>query len=140
MIVMEISTNRFVVGLLSVFILGVMFAIVNGQYAEDYGESLPVIVCGISFVSIILGSFIVLLFQWKISSMQMERVLKVLPRDERIVVKILLENNNRIEQNYLVVLSGINKVRISRVLTKLSERGVIEKTNLGNTNMVILKI
>lgn len=137
---MEVSPRRLVAGLLLIFILGIMFAIVNGQYTETYGESLPVIVYGISFVSIILGSFIVLLFQWKISSIQMERVLRVLPADERTIIKILLANNSRIEQNYLVVLSGMNKVRISRILSKLEMRGVIEKKSIGNTNMVILTV
>ncbi len=137
---MEISNTRLVSGLLLVFALGIMFAIVNGQYAEDYGESLPVIVYGISFISIILGSFIVLLFQWKISAIQMQRVLKVLPKDERTIVKILLDNNNRIEQNYLVVMSGSSKVKISRVLQKLEQRGVIEKKSMGNTNLVVLTV
>lgn len=137
---MEISPRRLIAGLLLVFALGIMFAIVNGQYTETYGESLPVIVYGISFISIMLGSSIVLLFQWKISALQMERVLKALPKDERTIIKILLDNNNRIEQNYLVVLSGLNKVKISRTLQKLQMRGVIEKKTMGNTNLVILTV
>lgn len=135
---MEISPRRLVAGLLLIFILGVMFAIINGEYTESYGESLPIIVYGVSFISIIFGSFIVLLFQWKISAIQMERVMRVLPSDERTIIKILLDNNNKIEQNYLVVLSGMNKVRISRILSKLETRKVVEKKNMGNTNLIIL--
>ena len=137
---MEISNTRLVTGLLLVFALGISFAIVNGQYTESYGESLPVIVYGISFISIIFGSFIVLLFQWKISAIQMKRILKVLPKDERTIVKILLDNNNRIEQNYLVVLSGETKVKISRTLQKLEQRNVIEKKSMGNTNLIMLTV
>ncbi|MCK5234190.1 MAG: hypothetical protein KAJ91_05210 [Candidatus Aenigmarchaeota archaeon] len=137
---MEISPKRLVAGLFLIFALGIMFAIVNGEYTESYGQSLPVIVYGVSFVSIVLGSTIVLMFQWKISAIQMQRVLKVLPKDERTIVSILFDNNNRIEQNYLVVLSGMNKVRISRVLKKLEERQVVEKKKIGNTNMVILVV
>ena len=137
---MEISNTRLVTGLLLVFALGISFAIVNGQYTESYGESLPVIVYGISFISIIFGSFIVLLFQWKISAIQMKRILKVLPKDERTIVKILLDNNNRIEQNYLVVLSGETKVKISRTLQKLEQRKVIEKKSMGNTNLIMLTV
>lgn len=137
---MEISNTRLVMGLLLVFALGISFAIVNGQYAESYGESLPVIVYGISFISIIFGSFIVLLFQWKISAIQFQKILKVLPKDERVIVKILLDNNNRIEQNYLVVLSGETKVKISRTLQKLEQRNVIEKKSMGNTNLVVLTV
>ena len=100
----------------------------------------PLIVYGISFLSILIGAFIVVLFQFKISKIQLERVLKILPQEERKVVKILLDNSNSIEQNKLVALSGFSKVQISRLVRKLVEREVVEKRNMGNTNLIILKI
>lgn len=137
---MEIDNKRLVIGLSLVFILGVMFAIVNGIYTSSANEQLPLIVYSISFLSILIGAFIVVIFQWKINKIQMEKVLKILPREERLVVKILLDNNNSIEQNKLVVLSGFTKVQISRILQKLAEREVVEKRNMGNTNLITLKI
>ncbi|MCK4883402.1 MAG: hypothetical protein KAS30_00895 [Candidatus Diapherotrites archaeon] len=137
---MDISGKRLITALFLVFLLGVLFAFVNGEYVESYGESLPMIVYGISLVSIVLGSFIVLLFQWKINEMQMNRVMKVLPSDERTIIKILLANDNKIEQNHLVVLSGMNKVKISRIISKLQSRGVVEKRNIGNTNLIFLTV
>ncbi|RJQ15680.1 hypothetical protein C4573_05985 [Candidatus Woesearchaeota archaeon] len=137
---MEISAKKLIIGLLLVFILGVLFAVVNGTYTSSTNEQLPLIVYGISFLSLILGGFIVLFFQWKISAMQLERVLKILPRDERLVVKILLDNSGAIEQNKLVVLSGFTKVQVSRIIQKLVERDVLEKKNLGNTNLILLKL
>ena len=137
---MDISGKRLITALFLVFLLGVLFAFVNGEYVASYGESLPMIVYGISLVSIVLGSFIVLLFQWKINEMQMNRVMKVLPSDERTIIKILLANDNKIEQNHLVVLSGMNKVKISRIISKLQSRGVVEKRNIGNTNLIFLTV
>ena len=137
---MEISPKRLVIGLLIVFVLGVLFAIVNGLYATTQGDPLPIITYVISFVSLILGGFLVILFQWKINKMQLERVLKILPNDERIVVKLLLENGNSLEQNKLVALSGFNKVKISRLVHELEVRGVVKKTDLGNTNLIVLTI
>jgi len=136
----EISKKRLVIGFILVFILGIFFAIVNGFYTDSTNEQLPLIVYGISFLSIVVGAFIILLFQWKISKIQLEKVLRILPREERIIVKILLDNNNSIEQNKLVVLSGLSKVQTSRMLQKLLERGVIEKRNMGNTNLILLKL
>jgi uncharacterized membrane protein len=72
--------------------------------------------------------------------LQLERILKILPKDERTVVKVLLDNNNSIEQNKLVVISGYSKVKVSRILQKLIERDVIDKKNMGNTNLILLKI
>ncbi|MBI1936193.1 hypothetical protein HYS31_07170 [Candidatus Woesearchaeota archaeon] len=137
---MEIDNKRLVIGLSLIFVLGILFALVNGFYTSSTNEQLPLIVYGISFLSILIGAFIVIMFQLRISRMQLEKVLKILPREERIVVKILLDNKNMLEQNKLVVLSGFTKVQISRILKKLAEREVIEKRNMGNTNLVVLKI
>ena len=137
---MEIDNKRLVIGLSLVLLLGITFAVVNGFYTSATNEQLPLIVYAISFLSIFVGAFIVVMFQFKINKMQIEKVLKLLPREERTVVKILLDNSNSIEQNKLVVLSGFTKVQISRILQKLSEREVIEKKNMGNTNLVMLKI
>ena len=137
---MEISIKKLIISLSLVFLLGVSFAIVNGLYVEQSGSSLPLIVYAISFISIIIGGIIVIMFQWKINKVQLEKVLKILPNQERAVVKILIENNNAIEQNRLVALSGYNKVKISRLVAELETRGVVKKTNLGNTNLIVLDL
>ena len=137
---MEIDNKRLIIGLSLVFILGILFAVVNGLYTQSTNEQLPLIVYGISFLSVVIGAVIVLLFQLKINKMQIEKVLRILPREERTIVKILLDNNNKLEQNKIVVLSGFTKVQVSRVVQKLVERDVVEKRDMGNTNLVVLKI
>jgi len=59
----EIPLNRLVIGFGLIFILGVFFAVINGYYAEENGETLPLIVYAISFVSLIIGGIVILLFQ-----------------------------------------------------------------------------
>lgn len=136
---MEISSKKLIVGFVAVFLLGVMFSLVNGYYSTEEGSSLPLIVYAISFVSVLLGGFIVILFQAKINKVQLNRVLKILPEKERQIVNLLLGNNNSMEQNKLVALSGINKVKMSRILTELEFRKVISRMNLGNTKLIVLK-
>ena len=137
---MEVSDKKLVVGIAAIFLLGVFFAYVSGSYSSSTGEQLPFEVYVIAAVSMIVGAFIVILLQTKRSMSELERVSNLLPYDEKVVVKILLENNNKIEQNYLVVLSGFNKVKISRIVAKLEARNVLEKKSLGNTNYLILKV
>ncbi|MBI2131087.1 hypothetical protein HYU10_04950 [Candidatus Woesearchaeota archaeon] len=137
---MEIDNKRIVIGLSLVFLLGILFAVINGFYTSSTNEQLPLIVYGISFLSILIGAFIVVMFQFKINKMQLDKILAILPKEERTVVKILLDNSNKIEQNKLVALSGYTKVQISRILQRLSERGVVEKKDMGNTNLVVLRI
>jgi len=137
---MEISEKRLGVGIAAIFVLGLLFAYISGDYSATTGEQLPFEVYLISVASMIVGGFVVILFRTKQAKGEMNKVLNILPYDERIVVKTLLENNSKIEQNYLVVLSGFSKVKISRIVSKLEARGVIEKKNLGNTNYLMLKV
>jgi uncharacterized membrane protein len=137
---MDISIKKLIVAFSLVFMLGILFAVVNGYYVQSEDRVLPIIVYAISFISIIVGGSIVIMFQWKINKIQMKKVLKILPKEEKQVVSVLLENNNSIEQNKLVVLSGYDKVKISRIINKLERRGVVKKSNLGNTNLIYLKI
>jgi len=137
---MEISVRRLVIGFVCIFLLGVLFSVVNGYYATEEGSSLPVIVYGISFVSIVIGGFVVVLFQAKINKVLLNRVLNILPEGERKIVTLLVEHNGNLEQNRLVALSGLNKVKVSRILSELEARRVLARVNLGNTKLVSLKI
>lgn len=137
---MEVSPKKLITALALVFLLGVLFAFVNGFYTEKEGSALPLIVYAISAVSLVIGGSIVIMFQWKINKMQIQKVVKILPQEERKIVTILLENNNSIEQNRLVALSGFNKVKISRLVKELGDRGVVKKADLGNTNLIVLTI
>jgi uncharacterized membrane protein len=137
---MEVSIKKIILALGSVFILGVFFAIANGIYTETTDSSLPLFIYLLSFVSLLTGVFISFLFEWKINNLQLERVLKILPEEERKVISLLIKNNNSLEQNKIVALTGINKVKMSRLLSDLEVRGIIKKSNLGNTNLVVLAI
>lgn len=134
---MEVSETRLGVAIVAVFSLGILFSILNGYYIEDTGTSIPIIVYGMTAASMGVGALIILLFQWKISQKQLHRMLKVLPEDERIILELLIKEG-KMEQTYLVSESGLSKVKVSRTLSKLEQRKVIEKKPLGNTNLIKL--
>lgn len=136
---MEVSETRLGVAIVAVFSLGIMFSVLNGYYIEDTGSSIPFIVYGMTAASMGVGALIILLFQWKISRKQLHRILRVLPEDERIILELLVKEK-KMEQTYIVAESGLSKVRVSRTLSKLEQRKVIEKKALGNTNLIKLKI
>lgn len=137
---MEVSFKRLAVGFGMVFLLGVLFAVLNGFYVQHENSQLPFIVYVISLVSIVVGAILVFLFKEKIQKAQLERLLNVLPEDQKLVITALIENNNMLEQNRIVAFTGLKKVRVSRVLQKLEARGIIQKRFAGNTNLVILKL
>ena len=136
---MEVSEARLGVALIAVFSLGIMLSILNGYYIEDTGESIPLVYYGGIAVAMAIGALIILLFQWKITKAQVQRILNILPEDERIIMQLLLKEG-KMEQIYLVAESGLSKVRVSRTISRLEQRGVIEKKPLGNTNLIKIKI
>ena len=136
---MEVSETRLGIAIVAVFGLGILFSILNGYYIEDTGEPIPLMVYGMTAASMAVGALIILLFQWKISQNQLHKILKVLPEDEKIILELLVKEK-KMEQTYLVAESGLSKVKVSRVLTKLEQRGIVEKKPLGNTNLVKLRV
>jgi len=136
---MEVSETRLAVAITSVFLLGILLSILNGYFVEDTGEPMPLLTYGVAAVAMIVGALVILLFQWRINCQQTQRILSILPADERKIMEILLKEG-KIEQTYLVAESGLSKVKVSRLLMRLEQRGVVEKKPLGNTNLVKLKI
>lgn len=137
---MEVSPRRLVAALSLVFFLGILFALVNGYYVESVNAQLPLIVYAISFVSVLVGAALVIVFQWRISRAQLERVLAVLPRDHRLVIHALLDHRKQLEQNRLVALSGLSKVQVSRAVAALEAQEIVKKHPMGQTNLVVLKL
>jgi hypothetical protein len=136
---MEVSETRLAVAVASVFLLGIMLSVLNGYLIEDTGTSMPMLTYGVAAVAMMVGALIILLFQWKISHNQAYSMLRILPADERRIIELLLKDK-RMEQTYLVAESGLSKVKVSRLLSRLEQRGVVEKKPLGNTNLIKLKV
>lgn len=137
---MEVPPKRLIIALAIVFFLGVIFSYLNGYYMQTRGEQIPTIAYLLSFVSLMLGAGLVLLVQKRTTDKQVRSLLRILPENERKIIEILLENKKGLEQNKIVALSEMHKVKVSRTLSKLEKRNVIKKTPVGNTNYITLKI
>lgn len=62
-----------------------------------------------------------------------------LDKEEKILVKIIEENDGSIFQADLVEKSGFSKVKVTRILDKLEGKQIIERKRRGMTNVVLLK-
>lgn len=49
---------------------------------------------GIALIALTTGGAVVLLFQWKVDKIQFEKVISILPEDERRVLKIIIEKKS----------------------------------------------
>lgn len=62
-----------------------------------------------------------------------------LNRNEEMIVSIITGNGGKMLQNAIVLNSGLSASTVTRVLTSLEEKGVIEKSRYGMTNEISLK-
>lgn len=62
-----------------------------------------------------------------------------LDKDEKILIRVIEENDGTIFQSNLVEESGFSKVKVSRILDRLEGRHLIERKRRGMTNVVVLK-
>jgi len=67
-----------------------------------------------------------------------ECTLNFLEPKERKIIKLLLENKQGIRQSEIEKITGINKVKVHRILNKLQANGIIEKQSNGRINKIIL--
>lgn len=104
----------------------------------------------IGFSSFVLGSSLVYLLlvdknnelRTKISLVE-EKWDKLLGElsdpDEKVIVRIVIDDGGTIFQSQLVEKSGFSKSKVSLLLDKLEARRILERKRRGMTNVVVLK-
>ncbi len=64
--------------------------------------------------------------------------LSLLDYSHRRIIELLLENGGTLAQSKLVRLTNMNKVKVSRSLAELEQRGIIKRQKSGITKTVKL--
>ena len=62
-----------------------------------------------------------------------------LKEEEKKIYLLLLENEGMLFQNEIVKITGLSKVKITRILDKLEAKNLIIRRRRGMTNIVIVK-
>ena len=65
-------------------------------------------------------------------------VLKTLNNDERKVLQVLSSHEGKYLQKYIRKEANLSRLKVHRILSRLSERGVVSLEKTGNTNSVLL--
>lgn len=93
---------------------------------------------------IVIGAVIFFFMSAKLDNKQKdiqkatETLVQFLNRDEKTVVRKILENNGRVFQSEISRIEGIGKLKSHRILQRLSDRKVIEIEKHGKTNIIKL--
>ncbi len=83
-----------------------------------------------------------LYFERKIEAPAKDRsavVLSFLPPGERRIIAKLIEKKGEVLQSEISRIEGIGKVKAHRIVDKLIRRGILEKEQVGKTNIIRLK-
>ncbi|MFP4116861.1 MAG: helix-turn-helix transcriptional regulator [Candidatus Aenigmatarchaeota archaeon] len=72
-------------------------------------------------------------------SEEARETLKFLGNDERKIVEELIDEDGAMQQSRIVKETGVDKVKVSRKLSKLEDRGIISKEDSGMSNLIRLK-
>jgi len=132
--------NKIIISITLLFLLMLLLTIFSVYHTEHLNGLYPQFIAfiyGTSLLSLSLGGFIVYLFQKKIEIKEFEKFLSLLDSNQKKLIKLLFERKE-IEQSKLVSLSGLNNVKVSRILKELESKKIITKKKSGYTNLIIL--
>ena len=111
------------------------------SYLDDVIASIPLMIVG-GFVFGIVVSFFY--FERKIevpvpSEDRTKALLALLQPSERKIISKIIEKNGEALQSELSRIEGIGKVKAHRVIDRLIRRGVLEKEQVGKTNILRIR-
>lgn len=111
------------------------------QYLNDVISAIPLIIV-IGFVFGVLVSFFYFERKIEVPVPSQDRtavLLTILQPAERKVVAKIIENGGQALQSELSRIEGVGKVKAHRVIERLIKRGVLEKEQMGKTNILRLR-
>jgi uncharacterized membrane protein len=95
-------------------------------------------------IGIVVGASVFYLMSQKVEKTQItakhssEVFLRFLTREEQQVVQKLVDSKGKILQSQLSRELNISRLKVHRIMVRLSEKGVIDTREYGKTNTVIL--
>jgi uncharacterized membrane protein len=75
----------------------------------------------------------------KADKINAECTLEFLDKEEKKIIKVLIQKRKALKQSELDDLTGFSRVKVFRSLKKLENKGVIKKTEIGRTFEISLK-
>ena len=134
-----ISEEKLVVVIAIVFLFGLSVSVLNSFHVLVVEHPLEPSLYLLAIEFFAIGGLTNIVLRKSISAIQFERILGMLPDDERETLRAIYLRKS-ITQRELVEATGIYKMKVSRVLDKFERSGIVEKKPYGYTNMIASKI
>lgn len=134
-----LSEKRMLSVIAIVFLFGISLSVLNSFHMLELEHPLEPSTYILAVEFFPLGWLTSILLRKKIAHSQFERILEILPEDERNVLRILYTRKT-ITQKELVEKTGAYKMKVSRIIQDFEQAGIIDKKPYGYTNRIISKI
>lgn len=139
---LKITDRYIIIGLIVVLLTSITaFLLIKHhiQEYEKYGYISQIFFPIIGASSFFVGGFISLMFYWGVDEIKFNTITKLLPENERKVMQIMYEKR-RLPQADIGMLCSMPSVKTSRAISSLQDRGVLEKQQQGNTNIITSEV
>jgi uncharacterized membrane protein len=145
----EIKPLLLIFGILTFFVFAISFSVfyTTENFSTSCGCSLPpwVIIVAMSSLGLFVGltAYYILSISFLKEKKDIRKnildLLALLEKDEEEVIRNFVKNNGETNQSLLSKELKLNKVKASRIISKLENKGIIKKEKNGMTNKLTLK-
>jgi uncharacterized membrane protein len=145
----KIKPLLLIFGILTFFIFAISFSVfyTTENFSTSCGCRLPpwIIIVAISSLGLFVG--IITYYILSVSFLKEKKdirknvldLLSILEKDEEEVIRNFIKNNGETNQSLLSKELKLNKVKVSRIISKIEKKGIIKKEKNGMTNKLILR-
>ncbi len=142
------ESKKIILGILilSVFVLIVSVSSFYVQTEISSGNAcgcsipIPLFIPFLASIGLFIGTLIYYMFSPRFEKNKLDKksLLNFLGGDERKVFGVMLDKKE-INQAQLVRETNLSKVKVSRIIKRFENKGLIEKISIGKINMIKLK-
>ncbi|GAG01187.1 unnamed protein product, partial [marine sediment metagenome] len=101
---------------------------------------IPIFIPFLASVGLFIGALVYYFFTPRLEGKKIDKnvILRVFDSDEKSMINFLLESKGEATQSRMVNGTGLSKVKVFRVLERLSKKGIVQKEPYGKTNAITL--
>jgi uncharacterized membrane protein len=135
-------------GVITFFVFAVSFTVfyTSQNFSSTCGCKVPIwlIIVFVSslglFVGLISYYFIAKSFikERKEKEKNLLKILDFFNNEEKEILFLIIKNKGKINQNYISKSLEFSKVKVSRIISNLEKKGILQKEKNGMTNNIIL--
>lgn len=145
----KLNTIALIIILITFFVFITSFTVfyTEENFSSACGCKLPiwVIIISISSFGLFIGSLIYYLlnrdihYERKNTKNIQEALFSLLEDEEKDIMKLIIKNSGKIYQSKIAKELNLDKVKVSRIISSLEKKNVLEREKIGMTNMISLK-